>query len=458
MPTFIKVLFLEIFVLFLSFQSYSQSEILNNPELIKLNSLLRKHARNSDSLSFYANQMLVYSKKKNLKFWEYSANVFLGNSERTNGNILKSNDFYYEALTIAKSIDDAKAQSMVINNIALNHRRLSRNDSAYFYFKKLETYHTNQQEVLSASMAKMNIGLTFFQYQELDSTAHYLNQSLKGFNELNNHRFIAQNLNLLGELLFQKDDIKKAIEYVNSSLELAKEHDLKFILPTNYSLLSRIYRKNGNLEKSKEYATMAANLRPKKIDFSESQINTLNEEIRIQKAKDYQLRLNDVKESKQFYQSNLFTAIALIIVLLFLLYFFYKRHIAIENEFKEMQNKLTKSRDVKTKNENDIDKKVIQLKSKASINCATILYIKSDGHYVEYYLDDRKNPEMDRSTMLDVLKNLPSNSFVRIHKSYIVNIHRVKIINSNKLMLDTGEWINLSRTYKQELKDLLYKG
>jgi DNA-binding LytR/AlgR family response regulator len=103
------------------------------------------------------------------------------------------------------------------------------------------------------------------------------------------------------------------------------------------------------------------------------------------------------------------------------------------------------------------DKKIIYLKSKATINTSKILYIKSDGHYVEYYLDDRKKPEIDRNTMIEVEKNLPTQSFLRIHKSYIVNINRVKIINSSKVMLDTGEWINLSRVYKQSLKDILNK-
>ena len=47
--------------------------------------------------------------------------------------------------------------------------------------------------------------------------------------------------------------------------------------------------------------------------------------------------------------------------------------------------------------------------------------------------------------------------FVRVHRSYIVNIYKIKIINSTKLMLDEGTWINLSRTYKKQLKELLKK-
>jgi len=143
--------------------------------------------------------------------------------------------------------------------------------------------------------------------------------------------------------------------------------------------------------------------------------------------------------------------------LAFVVYSFFKRHKAIENEFKDIQLKLDAMKANEVIEEVENSEKVIHLKSKATINTFNILYIKSNGYYVEYHLDDRKQPEVDRSTMMEVEKSLPAQCFVRIHKSYIVNIHRIKIINSSKLMLDTGEWINLSRVYKQALKDLLNK-
>lgn len=452
----IKLLLLGLLVFFFNFSSYGQSEIINDKEVIKLNMLLRKHARNQDSLKFYANELLKYSKKNDLKFWEYSAYVALGNSERNLGNILKSNAFYYTALSIAKSIADKKAEYMVMNNIALNHKRLARNDSAYYYFQKLNTYHTNQHEVLPASMAKMNIGITFLQYQELDSAEYYLNKSYKGFKEVNDNSHIAQNLNLLGEIQLQKKRYTNALEYANSSLELSNKYNLKHLLPTNYSLLSRVYSSMGDVDKAKEFSNLAMSTRPKRMDFSESRIDNLNEDIKIKKAKAYESHLNEMEESNQFYKSNLFIAAILIFILIFIVYIFFKRHKSIENEFKDIQLKINAIRDSKLGDKVE-DEKVIVLKSKANINSSKILYVKSDGHYVEYYLDDRKKPEIDRNTMIEVEKMLPSQSFIRIHKSYIVNINRIKIINSNMVMLDTGEWINLSRVYKQSLKDILNK-
>lgn len=130
--------------------------------------------------------------------------------------------------------------------------------------------------------------------------------------------------------------------------------------------------------------------------------------------------------------------------------------IALKNEFDFLQQELNKLKKT-AKNNNLSNNKHINLKSKAVLNSSEILYIKSDGHYIEYYIENKPKPEIDRNSLTEALKILPTNSFVRIHKSFIVNIYHLKIINSTKVMLDNGVWINLSRTYKQHLKDILHK-
>ena len=126
----------------------------------------------------------------------------------------------------------------------------------------------------------------------------------------------------------------------------------------------------------------------------------------------------------------------------------------IKNEFEILRKKLQKEQ---LNNQGPINHTLINLKSKAILKSNEILYVKSDGHYVSYFLENRDNPEIDRSSFNEVLEILPVAFFIRIHKSFIVNSYRIKIINSTKVMLDNGVWINLSRTYKQELKNIFNK-
>ncbi len=58
------------------------------------------------------------------------------------------------------------------------------------------------------------------------------------------------------------------------------------------------------------------------------------------------------------------------------------------------------------------------------------------------------------STMKAFIKKLPENKFLRIHKSYIVNLDRVEKYSSAKVEVN-GEKIPLSRYKKQQLEEAL---
>ena len=49
---------------------------------------------------------------------------------------------------------------------------------------------------------------------------------------------------------------------------------------------------------------------------------------------------------------------------------------------------------------------------------------------------------------------LPPEAFVRIHKSFIVNIHRIKTIEGNMVEVK-NERITIGNNYKQQFQDLI---
>ena len=96
------------------------------------------------------------------------------------------------------------------------------------------------------------------------------------------------------------------------------------------------------------------------------------------------------------------------------------------------------------------------LKSKAVVDPHRIRYIQSDDHYLEFYLNDKDRPEVDRNKLSAILEILPPQ-FVQIHRSTIVNLEYVKTIYGNYLLLRDGEELRLSRTYKSKLEERLAK-
>ncbi|WP_436517066.1 7TM diverse intracellular signaling domain-containing protein [Ekhidna sp. To15] len=98
----------------------------------------------------------------------------------------------------------------------------------------------------------------------------------------------------------------------------------------------------------------------------------------------------------------------------------------------------------------------VMLKSKAVVDPQRIRYIQSDDHYLEFYLNDKDRPEVDRNKLSAILEILPAQ-FVQIHRSTIVNLEYVKTIYGNYLLLNNGEELKLSRTYKSQLEERLAK-
>jgi len=78
-----------------------------------------------------------------------------------------------------------------------------------------------------------------------------------------------------------------------------------------------------------------------------------------------------------------------------------------------------------------------------------ILYIETKDHLIEIHLQtETLTSNIGLQGMLDQLAN---DSFVRIHRSYIVNIDYIKSIENNNIRLKTNKEIPLSTSYKIEL-------
>lgn len=66
-----------------------------------------------------------------------------------------------------------------------------------------------------------------------------------------------------------------------------------------------------------------------------------------------------------------------------------------------------------------------------------ILYIRSDDNYLELYTTKKKYTI--RETLKNIISQLPSNIFFRVHKSYIINLNAITAINYIHVMIDDIE-------------------
>lgn len=86
------------------------------------------------------------------------------------------------------------------------------------------------------------------------------------------------------------------------------------------------------------------------------------------------------------------------------------------------------------------------------ISPSDILYVEAAGNYMCFHTRDKK--VMSLLTMKDVLELLPSTSFVRIHKSYIVSLQHIDAVERHDVIIK-GKEIPIGITYREQFNAIM---
>ena len=78
------------------------------------------------------------------------------------------------------------------------------------------------------------------------------------------------------------------------------------------------------------------------------------------------------------------------------------------------------------------------------INVNEIVYIESEGNYITIFTSGKKY--LSRQNMESILLDLDSSDFLRIHRSYIINLNKVKKY-SNKEVIINEITLPISKTF-----------
>lgn len=81
-----------------------------------------------------------------------------------------------------------------------------------------------------------------------------------------------------------------------------------------------------------------------------------------------------------------------------------------------------------------------------------ILYLEKDGNYITIHLKDRKI--LVRENMGDIFDLVPAADFLRVHKSYVVAIKHITMIEVHQLIIN-GEKIPIGSTFRDLLRSRL---
>lgn len=88
------------------------------------------------------------------------------------------------------------------------------------------------------------------------------------------------------------------------------------------------------------------------------------------------------------------------------------------------------------------------------ININDIRYIEGMSEYLKIYIDNQK-PLVVLLSMKKLEERLPTPTFMRIHRSYIVNLKKIQEVNKNRVIMDADTYLPIGDLYRDAFNDYL---
>ncbi|RPE00812.1 DNA-binding response regulator [Aureibaculum marinum] len=88
------------------------------------------------------------------------------------------------------------------------------------------------------------------------------------------------------------------------------------------------------------------------------------------------------------------------------------------------------------------------------INLVDIKYIEGMREYVRIHLSNDK-PIMALMSMKKMEKFLPDTNFMRVHRSFLVNLDKITMVERNRIVFDEKTYIPISEQHKEKFQKFL---
>jgi two-component system response regulator LytT len=90
------------------------------------------------------------------------------------------------------------------------------------------------------------------------------------------------------------------------------------------------------------------------------------------------------------------------------------------------------------------------------LNFNDILYIEGLKDYVKVYTRNQPKPVLSLTTLKSLEAKLPANRFMRVHRSFIVNLEKIDTIERSRIIFGKT-YIPVSDQYKEKFQEYLNK-
>jgi two-component system, LytTR family, response regulator LytT len=83
-----------------------------------------------------------------------------------------------------------------------------------------------------------------------------------------------------------------------------------------------------------------------------------------------------------------------------------------------------------------------------------IRYIEGQHEYIKIHLTNSK-PVMTQLSMKAIEEQLPSDQFMRVHRSFIVNLKKITVVERSRIVFDGKAYIPVSEQFKEKFQEYI---
>ena len=90
------------------------------------------------------------------------------------------------------------------------------------------------------------------------------------------------------------------------------------------------------------------------------------------------------------------------------------------------------------------------------VNIPAIRYVEAMSEYLKVWIEGEAKPIITLLSMKKMEERLPAN-FMRIHRSYIINLDMIQEVNKNRVIMDANTYLPIGDLYKEAFQTYLDK-
>lgn len=87
----------------------------------------------------------------------------------------------------------------------------------------------------------------------------------------------------------------------------------------------------------------------------------------------------------------------------------------------------------------------------------SIKYIESMSEYVRIFVEDNPKPIVSLLSMKKIEESLPAADFMRVHRSYLINLNKVKEVSKMRIVYEGGIYVPIGEMYKDKFFEYVDK-